>query len=163
MIKSINFLLDTSKIKIDLDMTVPFYGRIVNLVLQDTVDFTMVDFDQAEYAIFHLVTENSFPADIGLQIYFADDSYNILDSLVKPNADLFESAQVDQNGDVVQNTKAYLKIEVDKNSLYQLTNANKLIIRATLITADDGTTPVKIYTDYDFFVNLGVQMNVKIN
>ncbi len=158
-----NFLLDTSKIKIDLDMTVPFYGRILSLVLQDTVDLTLQDFDQAEYAIFHLVTENSFPADIGLQLYFMDDNYVVLDSLIKPYISIFESAQVDDTGDVVANTKAYHKIQVDKASLYQLSNASKLMIQASLVTANDGNTPVRIYTDYDFFVQLGLQMNVKIN
>ena len=159
----INFLLDTSAFKVDLELSIPFYGRISNLVLQDTVDFEMVDFDEAEYAIFHLVTENSFPADIGLQLYFLDESYTVLDSLIEPYTELFKSSVVDNNGDVISNTTEYLKIQVTKEKLYGLTDATKLLIKASLETYNNGNTLVKIYSDYEFAVNLGVQMNIKLS
>ena len=52
---------------------------------------------------------------------------------------------------------------MDKEKLYGLTDATKLLIKASLETYNNGNTPVKIYSDYEFAVNLGVQMNIKLS
>ena len=99
----------------------------------------------------------------GLQLYFLDEAYTVLDSLIEPYTELFKSSIVDNNGDVISNSTQYLKIQVTKEKLYGLTDATKLLIKASLGTYNNGNTPVKIYSDYEFAVNLGVQMNIKLD
>ena len=157
---AVNFITDSCFFKVDVDVSIPLYGKIKGLALVDTIEFQLEKYDEAEYAILHLVTENSFPADIGLQMYFLDEDEEIIDSLLKPYQDIFKAAVVNDNGDVIANTSEYVKLQITKDKLYNLQLAEKVILKGLLQTSNNGETAVRIYSNYDFKVQLGVQTNL---
>ncbi|MEI7499525.1 MAG: hypothetical protein WCK84_03660 [Bacteroidota bacterium] len=76
-----NFILDTSRLAVDLKLKLPLFGSISGFFIEDTVNFNFDIPSQAKMVEFKVRTLNHFPLDAELQIYFADQNYKILDSL----------------------------------------------------------------------------------
>lgn len=159
----LNFITDSAAISVGVGLEIPFYGSIKNLVLMDTMDFSVgEDLEVSTNAVFHLSTLNDFPASLGLQVYFADANYNILDSLITPYQDFFESAKVNDNGETIEATERYTAIPFNEDRLSNIRSAKNLIIKGSMITAENGTTDVRFYSYQGFSIQLGVQVDVSL-
>ena len=163
-----NFVLDTSRFSVGFRVVLPLFGSISGFVVQDTVAFIFDIPKQADMLAFKVRTENHFPLDADLQIYFADQNYKILDSLFT-GADrrILVAApvggppdyRVDESQPVQPFTFSpapFLSADLD-----QLRKAKFLMIKAKMSTYNSSL--VKIYADYLLDVRLAakIQLNTQ--
>lgn len=151
-----NFLTDSSKLEVDVDMELPLYAGIGEFVLKDTFDFDFSEYEDLERIAFRLLSNNGFPFDVGMQIYFLNEQNEMLDSLFSSNRPVFAAANVDGAGNVTSSVETLTEESFDNLRFSNLTaNGKKLVIIGSLQTINGGTTPVKIYSDYNLSIKLG--------
>ncbi|MBI4947215.1 MAG: hypothetical protein HY840_12545 [Bacteroidetes bacterium] len=160
-----NFVIDTSRFKVDMEIDMPLYGTAKDFTLMDTLDFT-IDIDifnnNVESALFRIYNSNGFPIDVGMQAYFMDSTYKKLDSLVIPNQLILQSAVVNSAGIVVSPTQKTYDAVVSKARWENLKTSKYIILQAVAAaTTNGGNTNVKIYSTYRLDVKLGLQVQFK--
>jgi hypothetical protein len=116
-----------------------------------------------DYLICRVNAYNGFPLNAGLQIYFTDSKYNILDSLIYDN-----DIRIIEGGKVGLPPK--LKVEKPSHKttdivlydsrLERIINAEKLIIKAELSTTNGDLA--KIYDDYAFKIKVGAKTGINL-
>lgn len=159
-----NFVIDTSRFKVDMEIDLPLYGTAKDFVLMDTVPINLDQTvsDNVESALFRIYNLNGFPLDINMQAYFTDTLYNKLDSLVIPNQVIIPSAVVSSTtGMVVASTQKTYDAVVNKARFANLKTAKHVLLKAVAATTNGGNTNVKIYSTYRLDVKLGVQVQIK--
>ena len=159
-----NFILDTSRFKVDLEVQLPLWGTAKDFVLIDTADFKLEEnlTSEVESATIRTFNSNGFPMDVAMQVYFADSTYKKLDSLVIPYQLILRSALVNPvTGKVVSPTEKIYDVSISGERVAKLKTAKYLLIKATATTTSGGNTNVKIYTNYKIDVKLGVQAQIK--
>lgn len=162
-----NFVIDTSRLKVDMEVELPLYGTASNFVLMDTMPFEISETlpDEVESALIRTFNSNGFPFDVDMQVYFVDSLYTKLDSLVIPNQLILQSATVNPGtGLVTSPTQTTYDAVLTKSRLDNLGGSKYLLIKAIANTYNNGTTNVKIYSNYkiDFKLGLRVQVKAKI-
>jgi hypothetical protein len=161
-----NFALDTSKVDVTLDLTIPVYGTVTDFNISDTIEI-----DSSITQIFKLVkraslrtnVDNGLPLEGMVKFYIADESYVVLDSLECSDGNnvLIDAAVVDAgSGEVITNGIRQADLVADEDDVNLLKIAgNHLILSATLSTANSGND-VKIYSDYSIEIKMGILAKV---
>ncbi|MES2140708.1 MAG: hypothetical protein V4511_13450 [Bacteroidota bacterium] len=158
-----NFVIDTSRFKVDMEIELPLWGTAMNFVLVDTMPFEISQTipDEVESAMIRTYNSNGFPFDVDLQVYFVDSVYTKLDSLVIPNQLILRSATVNSTtGKVIAPTSSVYDGTLTKPRLLNLKTSKHLMIKAVANTTNNGTTNVKIYSDYKLDLKIGIQVQV---
>ena len=164
-----NFVADTSKMRVSLNVEVPLYGHASNISLLDTVKLDLANFNQSTINTASLKTKvsNELPLDAKIQFYLTDDKYKILDSLLTPSqTSLIKGSTVTASGDLESPGIVDQLIELEKSKIDQIFIAKYIIIKAIMNTSKktDGTFPnVKFKSQYKMKVDLGLLANLKIN
>tara|TARA_Y100000766_G_scaffold248719_1_gene230663 strand:- start:3766 stop:5877 length:2112 start_codon:yes stop_codon:yes gene_type:complete len=161
-----NFALDTSKVDITLDLTIPIYGTVTDFNITDTIkiDSSLSQiFEFVKRASLRTNVNNGLPLEGIVKFYITDENYVVLDSLECSDGNnvLIEAAEVDPGtGDVINNGFRQADLVADEDDVNFLKTAgNNLIISATLSTANSGNN-VKIYTDYSIEIKMGILAKV---
>lgn len=167
-----NFLTDTSRFAVNLEVELPLWGRSTKWVLQDTAEFdfseyykdSTVDLNNIEYVRFNINMLNAMPTEAGVQLYFTDSLYHVIDSMFTPqNMEIIQSGVVSGYGKVIQPTRKNTLVTYTGNRLAGLLDVKKILIRGYVNTYNHGTTNVRFYSDNYLDVKLGVQVQAKIN
>jgi hypothetical protein len=147
-----------------LDMEVPLSLSADHLTLQDTFDF---DFRLAgtaagvQSATLYFLVDNGFPLDAEVQVYFADVTGIVLDSL-------FATSSVVAGGDLDNATcrvnepkRTRLTATIDADRFDMLDASSHAFVRVMFTTTSTPgcTGPLKIYSDYD----LGFKLTGRFN
>ncbi len=140
-----NFIIDSSRVSVDIDVDLPLWGSIKNIAALDTFAFDLgKDMDKLESITFKINTDNGFPLDVKLQLYFVDSTvkpYTRLDSLFANTntTNLLNSGIVDPiSGKVLNSTKTTTSITLEEAKLTNIKSTNKIILKATLNTSGSG-------------------------
>jgi hypothetical protein len=158
-----NFMSDSSIFKADLKIEFPMKGYASGFTVQDTVDFGLGDIDMIEAATFRLNVTNGFPVSANMQLYFADENLNIIDSMFSVASDkLIVSANVDNNGRATTPAIRLVDEEFSGNRLEHLFATKKIFIKAAIETKDAPNTSVAIYDDYKIKFKIGVRTKLKL-
>lgn len=158
-----NFVIDTSRFSVDAEVELPMYGSAWDFRLQDTLDFSFgEDIDILDWVLFKINTDNGFPVDASMQIYFADSLYNKLDSLLVPMQQVISSGIIGPAPDykVVSPTHKLTTSKIEHNRIMNLLNVEKMLIYAKLETVNNGGTIIKMYSDYFLDVKIGMQAQI---
>ncbi len=159
-----SFVLDTSKISIDMEVEFPLYGTAKNYVVLDTISDLDLGEDlseRAESGMIRIYNSNGFPLDANFQLYFVDANFNKLDSLMS-TTELLKAAAVDGSTGKVTTPNVFTKDVVINNS--QLTNLGKakhLLVQVTINTVNGGADNVRLYSDYELDLKMGLQLKMK--
>lgn len=159
-----NFIIDSSRFKVDMKVELPLYGTAKDFILIDTADFKMEEnfTDKLESATIRTFNSNGFPLDVAMQVYFADSTYKKLDSLVQPYQLILRSATVNPlTGKVSNSNDKIYDVTLNSTRVKNLKNAKYLLIKAVATTTSGGNTNVKIYSNYKIDLKLGIQANFK--
>jgi len=162
-----NFVIDTSRFKVDMEIDLPLYGTAKDFAMMDTIPFTLDQSipDNIESALFRIYNSNGFPFEVNMQAYFTDTLYNKIDSLIIPNQLLLQSAVVNATtGLVTSPTVKTYDASVSKARFMNLITAKArfVLLKAVAATANGGNPPpVKVYATYRLDVKLGLQVQVK--
>jgi hypothetical protein len=167
-----NFVTDTSRFAVNLEVELPLWGRSTKWIMQDTAAFdfsdyykdSTVDMHNIDYVKFNINILNAMPTEAGVQLYFTDTLYHIIDSLFTPqNMEIVQSGVTNAQGKVIQATRKITQVTYTGNRLAGLLHVKKILIRGYINTNNQGTTNVRFYSDDYLDVKLGVQVQAHIN
>jgi hypothetical protein len=165
---SSNFVIDTSRLTVDVQVELPLYGRAWDFRLGDTIDFEFgqdADMSMIEFMMFRVNTDNGFPVDGIMQVYFLDGSNNVLDSLLVPAQQVISAAPVGPGPDyrVTGPVHAMVETTLEQPRLMNLEPTKKIVVLARLATISNGSEIVKIYSDYNLDVRLAARAKFNVN
>ncbi|MES2656061.1 MAG: hypothetical protein V4620_10760 [Bacteroidota bacterium] len=156
-----NFLRSDSKISFDIETELPMSISSVGFGLMDSVNNGIKpgDLDNVVKAELVLRITNGFPFGGSVKLVFADSLGQRLDSVNLQNSLL--PAPIDATGKVVKaSDQTVSRIDLSGALLEHVKKATKIYIQPFFITSENGTRYVKIYSDYN--INVKVGMNVKV-
>ncbi|MBE0639032.1 MAG: hypothetical protein IH598_10975 [Bacteroidales bacterium] len=160
-----NVLQDTSRISFATALEFKLFTAIDLLTLQDTLDFRMegTTIDEIDYLLVRINTENGFPLNAGIQLYFADAEFQIIDSLIY-DADkrIIAGGEVGLPPQlkVIKSTKKTTDIRIEKPRLEKILEAKKMLLNASLSTTNGELA--KIYDDYSLTLKVGAITGLNI-
>ncbi len=166
------FVLDTSKFRVNAEVSLPLYGSANIFTLRDTIEFSLsedsgtgssgggsneegVSLDLVSLTLKSIVS-NQFPMDIAIQGYFLNENNIIVDSLLE-GTKIIPSAQVDANGRSTLLGKLIIESSYTAERVKKFENIRKIVLVAKATTLNNATTNVKIYSDYQLGVKIGVK------
>ncbi len=158
-----NFVTDKSRIRADLDLKIPMKGSLDSVIIEDIYAFDHSDVETLDEVIFKMVTYNTFPVGIYVQVYFLDENNVVLDSLTDMGTAIFREANTDADG--------FSLGGVREESFYEMGEARfdpirrrveNMKIRIMLLTDDSKHKVVKLRsTDYfDFKMGVKTRRNL---
>jgi hypothetical protein len=163
-----NFLLDSSRLKVKLNVEVPLWGSASGIVLKDTLDIDLSNTESSEVssASLKLKLINQFPLDGNVQFVLTDDKYNVIETLLLPTqTNIIKGSTVDSDGEL-QAAGAFLgTIDLDKARIEKLFAAKHVIIAASLQTSRNSAgaaTNVKFMADYFLSIEAGILATLKL-
>jgi hypothetical protein len=161
-----NFVEDNSMMAVEAKLELPFYGTAKGFILQDTVELSFGDdLSHVDWILFKLYTNNRFPIDGLVQLYFCDSLNNRLDSLLSPIDQVIHAATPGPAPDYIVTSPVSKTItqKISGPRIGNLENTKKIVVRAKLDTYSNGSQLVKIYSYYKLDVRLSAQVQLKFN
>lgn len=158
-----NFLLSESRIVFDIDLEFQLYASLAAFTIEDTV---ALDFnenpDEIDWALFRLNLTNGFPIQAGVQAYFADENYQVLDSLMDADNTVLLGAPTSGAPDykVTEPINKITDIMIDDAKLENIVNSKYLLFKVGLSTTDEDF--IKIYDDYNVVIKLGTIVGLTV-
>ncbi len=159
-----NFALDTSRLTLETEMEFPLHGTSAGLVLRDTIAYDLSDdLDKdgdLKTAEMQVYMKNGLPVEAQLQIYFTDSNYVVLDSLFMggPESVMLAADPGPAPGYRVKNpTEKRSYIKLDRAKIDNIIDARKALVKIISYTSGYGMNTVKIYSDYQIDVKIGVR------
>jgi len=159
----VHFVLDTSRISVDVAMELPMYGRFRNLTISENYEFDGSVFDEVDAALFRLRTVNGFPINAFVQCYFLDAGGNRIDSLLVDDQQLLLAGITDNEGKVTTPSEKAVEVFVEAGRLTAIAQAERIVLRAVLNTPDNDTRSVKIFEEDQLVLSLMVQTEFEIS
>ena len=158
-----NVLRPNTSIVLGFEMDLPLHLRIQDALTKDTLDLSF-DFDSPadmiESVKMKLRTQNEFPLDVDLTMFFEDSiSGAILDSLT---IDLLEAAPVDEDGRTIEAITYESNIVINADQFEALLNSNRTILDIRMNSYNSENTAIKLYTDYEFIIDAGIIVELKM-
>ena len=161
-----NFILDTSKFTVAVNLELPLEGTVGGFVVQDTIDFSLDKISQIDEVTFKIITTNAFPLSADMQVYFANQICVPIDSMITTTTgqQIVVSGIVDPNTKrVISPTTKMTDIYINNARVQNLKYARKLIIRAKLYSYNYPNQVVKIFNDNYINVKIGMKAKFKLN
>lgn len=163
-----NFVTSRSNMKADIEVVLPIWINAGGFALEDTTDFNFQeevgdDVDMVDYFRLTLDATNGLPLDVIMQAYFADENYNIIDSLFREDK-LFIAASLDTNGKVSNPQLRSKSVEFTRDRLQSIKETKYLFVRASANTTNwDMDEYVKFYSYYAVDFKVKVKADVTVN
>ena len=155
-------LTDSSFIRFNAQIRIPFKGWGNQLTVRDTFKFDSEKLKDFRYLDFKSVTENRIPGRLYAQVYFLNSTGQAIDSLFNPNEALFEPAPYDAKGHTTgatTNTK-YTSFDAVRTQRI-IAEAKKIALRA-VVTTDKQPNQIMELLERDYFrFKLGLKAGIK--
>lgn len=159
-----NFTSDTSKLFVRSELELPLEGFAYGFGVRDTIPFNLTqNINEIEYVMFRLFFDNGFPIELGGQVKFMDDNYNVLFSAFNQATTIVPPAQVDGNGMVNQRAQNMTDIVLEDWKLALLPQVKYLEIEGNTQTTDGPLSVyVKMFDWYNLKMKLSMQIQAKL-
>ena len=162
-----NFVTDSSNMDLGIEIVLPLWVKAEGFSLEDTLDFDFkkeisADIDMVEYFRLTFDADNGIPLETKLQVYFADTTYTVLDSLFKDNEVFLEPAVLvgESNSDPVKTIK---RVEFTKAELEKIKRSKYLFVRASVNTPSTGNGYFKFYSYYGIDFKISAKAEFRVN
>ncbi len=154
----IGFLTDSSYYNVDIAVELPLQAKINQLVLSDTFDLNLTEYDLVDSAEVLLMTENNFPFEMKVQGYLIDEN-EIIDSLFIQGAYTLPAGQT-AGGIVIEPSKSSNISSYAADRWARLLSSEKIALTARFsgATEDEITW---IYEDYGIDLKLGAKVYIQ--
>ncbi len=159
-----NFVLNESAISFNVDLEFELFGSIENFTLEDTISLNFdEDVEEIEYMLFRINLANGFPIDASAQVYFVDENYLVLDSLMTNGTNILPGAITGGYPEyrVIESVNKITDILVDRSRFNNILDSDYLIFKIALSTSNQQL--VKIYEDYNIEIKLGTILGLTID
>lgn len=164
-----NFAFDTSRFVVNAKVELPMHGTADGFIISDTIELNLgKDFEDSkhiDWVLFKIFCENGFPVDAKLQIYFTDENFVIVDSLLAPPQQFIHAATPGPAPDYIV-TQKYTKVistKIYNDRILEYYRIKNAIVHAHLNTYNNGNQIVKFYSYYQMHVMLGAQVQLNFN
>jgi len=154
------FMTDSSEFSVQVLVELPIYGSATNFVGFDTFDINISEYDNVEYAEFKIITKNEMSLGVDLQLYFADENNQVLDSLLVDGQQLLKAAPADMEGNALESEEITTFIDFDRDRFSKVKEAKRILINAAFTTWQDGSVPVIIKADEGVSVRMGMKLGI---
>lgn len=155
-----DFVYHGNGLKFHLNAEIPLKVAFSNLILKDTFDYKIPEFDRFNIEEVKLTLDcwNSFPIDALLKLYILDAQHQLLDSI---SADApISGAYTSTNGNVVAPRQSIVSIMVPQEKVTHLLNGSKMILKATFST-NQGYNKVRISPEA--FISIKIKSFIKLH
>ncbi|MBI1286803.1 MAG: hypothetical protein GC178_04415 [Flavobacteriales bacterium] len=160
-----NFATLNSAIEVVADVELPFWGYSDHFTIIDTVEVPFDDAsdfaDNIEHGLLRINTVSHFPVDGLLKLYFADSNHVVLDSVLTDGSFIIRSGQVNADGKTIASTQTNNDVELDTTRINSLFDSRYLLIYADLTSTDDAGRNIKLYTEDNIEVRIGLRVKLK--
>lgn len=164
-----NFLLDDSKMTLEVEVLLPMWLKTSGYTLTDTLDIAfdslLMNISFLEEALFRLTSTNEWPLEIAVQIYFLDAADVKMDSLFSERKVILNAAPVDEEGELDRSAlqEHVVDVVLTAEDLDELEGAKKMLLQAHAVTTDNGSVNVKFYSSYLLNYKLAIDADFNIN
>lgn len=162
-----NFVTAQADLVAKVEMFIPFWLQINELVRHDTIDFDInniiLDADNANYIdsiVLHFDFDNGFPITLWSQAYFVDEHYDVVDSLFKRNETMWESPVFDNNYRVSEWTRTEKRTTMGSEQIRYCSerNVKKILLKTSMSTIDNPNRYYKFYKEYGLTMDFSFEM-----
>ncbi len=162
---SINgYISDGSFFIVNVAVEVPLNGSVNNVVITDTLDINLEDYNEIISAQFKSITSNDFPAEVKVQAYFLDENGQRLDQLFNDAGIILPPATTLQNDKTSPGSEKIDFLEFDEARFSKIKRSKKLAIVGAINTIDSASKKSWwIYDHYGIGIKLGSIFKYKKN
>ncbi len=146
----------------NVSVVLPLEGLITDLVLNDTIDLDLTDYDNVIKGEIKTVITNEFPLSLDLQAYFIDAQGQVIDSLYTDGF-LLEGTEVDSDGRALESTPQSDITTISADRWEAIRQSTRLAFDIKLNTKTINESPLWVYDKYDILVKIGAILDVNIN
>ncbi len=155
-----NFVASTSSLTVNSEIRVPLVFSTSSLVFTDTVSFLSGSADiPVGSGALHLKVDNGLPFDLEISLLVPDSVTGEIIGHV--DFDKIESAVVNADGNVLSPTLSDVTAVFDPSFIQSMSRANSLQLRAKTVTAEGGSLPVGLYSDYKLSVAISFEAKLQ--
>lgn len=161
----VNFLVDTSVLRVDAEVEMPLEGFAYGFTITDTVEFSFSEnVEYIESLMFRINVDNGFPVELLGQAAILDSNRNVLFTLLDAPENIIESAPIDASGRVTESSQKITDIYLDENQIAQMQDAAFIVVGG-ISQSLNGTSGeiVKIFEDYVIDLRVGMQVQGSVN
>jgi hypothetical protein len=164
-----NFMADTSKLRLKMNVNIPLYGSGSGITLADTIaiDLSNVNQSQIEEAALKIKLENEIPLDGTIQFSLTDKNYTLIDQLLTAEqTSIIKGSSVDSSGELKTIGISNQSIPLAKEKLNKIFLASYLVIKVILSTSKDSngnTINVKFKSQYKLNIESGISAKLNFN
>ena len=155
------FITDSSYYKVRVDVELPLRARASDFLGRDTFEIDLGQYEEAEYAEFKMIAENTLPLDVDLQLYFLSSGGTVVDSLLDEVQRVVTGADIDEAGNAIGSASTTTIIPFPADRFAKIKGADRIVLNAIFSTVQDGTVSVRIKNEQDIKVRIGAKLGVK--
>jgi hypothetical protein len=160
-----NFAKANSSVEVVADVELPFWGFSNHFIIIDTVKVSLDDLntlaDNVEKGLLRINTVSHFPVDGLLKVYFADENYSLLDSVLTDGSYIIRSGIVNADGKTISATQTNNDVELDRQRIDHLFESKYLLISSDITSTDDAGRNIKLYLEDNIEVRIGLRLRLK--
>ncbi|MGB3586294.1 MAG: hypothetical protein WBA23_07140 [Tunicatimonas sp.] len=168
-----SFISDESQIGVDLILEMPLEAGF-DITLEDSIEVSFSELEDVEELKLLLKTENDFPINANLQVYFLDNEGSIIKNADGEEIRLFEeedkflvAAEVvnSATGETVPaNTDLPTTATIDRDKFEKVRDASHMLVRAQFNSISDvSNNRIKLYSFYSIRFSLATQIKASID
>jgi len=141
----------------------------------DTTEESLADaIESADEAAFvkaldiRLVVDNGLPIDVGMQIFWLDSSYQIVDQLFESPEYVFSSAPVNHSaspedpnfGRPVGLTRTLVEVSIPRERIEPLKRVAYMAVAVFGNTTTNGTAPIRLFSENEIHTSLAAKISL---
>lgn len=162
---ALNFVTQKNQVAGNIYTVIPLWLRTAAYTRTDTIhDFTLFsEFEDGESFELNNGTlviwfSNYFPFELDMQIYFADENYNIVDSVFDSGTEFLTTGTLDDNDIVVSPGESFSQIVLTKEEIdfYKANDVTTMLLSSKVATANEGADFVKLIDSYGLKFKIAV-------
>lgn len=161
-----NFMADTSRMRVIMDVDLPLFGKASGITLLDTVDIDLDDLEglEIESAKIKAIISNKLPLEANVQLYLLNaDKVQIASLISTEQSTIVEASTVDSEGNLASPGLFNEMISLDQGQVNKLFEARYLVIETKLNTSkvSGNQVDVKFTSELKIDVKLGLEVKLK--
>lgn len=156
----IGFATDSSRFDVYVDVALPMWGRTTGLTFERDFDVDLKPFKVIDNVTFKVITENRFPVDVKMQLYFLADNNTRMDSIFVGEPVILKSASVNGAGQVTGTSVVINEAVFSTDRFTKVKTYKRLRMKGTLMTAQNGMQDVKFFNSNGMTIKMGINAGV---
>ncbi|MDF9799060.1 hypothetical protein OKW21_004323 [Catalinimonas alkaloidigena] len=167
-----SFVSENSSVGIDMEVELPLEGRF-DIILEDTIAVDLGFEQEVEEFKVLIKTENGFPINAGLQVFFLDeegekiyDNSGKVVSLFGEDAQLLKAAQIINSATGETNSTTIdmpISATIDAEKYELIKQAGSMLVQASLQSQSEDDGMIKLYDNYNIRFSLAMQIKSSLN